>query len=262
MSLTIAQRQSIRLFSADFIKKYNVGMIGYRRFLVNGITTGFCIDPMLDGEIANIINNSASTYVDEVSSCFLSGTFIKIRRNYVNKADPFSQEMVRYNVSKTFVYYVRTNDSMVEGFYCTTDDSDNNFELLTADKLGMNNFFMHLQHQVDSGRLVEHTPKASIHCLTTPKSIIPMEAPVPENVSLSMDGIIVTISFREAQILIPLALGKSYKEIAQRYSLSPRTVETYVQRALHKFKNINKNNLASYLVRSEMNMPVIKELFF
>jgi DNA-binding NarL/FixJ family response regulator len=67
---------------------------------------------------------------------------------------------------------------------------------------------------------------------------------------VSPDGKLVSLSQREAEVIRWLAMGHTSKEIAQALGLSPRTLETYRQRAMSKLHLQTRAELVRYAARS------------
>jgi len=60
------------------------------------------------------------------------------------------------------------------------------------------------------------------------------------------------LSKREFEVLIMIAKGMNYKEIADKLSLSPKTVSTYRTRVLEKLSLENTNQLIHYALQSDI----------
>jgi len=58
-----------------------------------------------------------------------------------------------------------------------------------------------------------------------------------------------TLSDREYEVLCMIALGKTVKEIADKLSLSVKTISTYRARILEKMKMKNNAELTHYVIR-------------
>jgi two-component system invasion response regulator UvrY len=61
-----------------------------------------------------------------------------------------------------------------------------------------------------------------------------------------------TLSNREIQVLRHLALGRTVKEIAQAYHLSPNTVHTYRLRLLKKLNLRNNSELSRFAIQNRL----------
>jgi two-component system invasion response regulator UvrY len=61
-----------------------------------------------------------------------------------------------------------------------------------------------------------------------------------------------TLSNREVQVLRQLALGRTVKEIAQAYNLSPNTVHTYRLRLLKKLNLRNNSELSRFAIQNRL----------
>lgn len=61
-----------------------------------------------------------------------------------------------------------------------------------------------------------------------------------------------TLSNREIQVLRHLALGRTVKEIAQAYNLSPNTVHTYRLRLLKKLNLRNNSELSRFAIQNRL----------
>ena len=61
---------------------------------------------------------------------------------------------------------------------------------------------------------------------------------------------------RETEVLRLVASGLSYKQIAQRLSLSHRTVQNHVQNTLNKLQLHNRVELARYAIREGLGDDV------
>jgi two-component system, NarL family, invasion response regulator UvrY len=61
-----------------------------------------------------------------------------------------------------------------------------------------------------------------------------------------------TLSNREIQVLRQLALGRTVKEIAQAYNLSPNTVHTYRLRLLKKLNLRNNSELSRFAIQNRL----------
>ena len=61
-----------------------------------------------------------------------------------------------------------------------------------------------------------------------------------------------TLSNREIQVLRHLALGRTVKEIAQAYHLSPNTVHTYRLRVLKKLNLRNNSELSLFAIQNRL----------
>jgi two-component system invasion response regulator UvrY len=61
-----------------------------------------------------------------------------------------------------------------------------------------------------------------------------------------------TLSNREVQVLRHLALGRTVKEIAQAYNLSPNTVHTYRLRLLKKLNLRNNSELSRFAIQNRL----------
>ncbi|MDR3570076.1 MAG: response regulator transcription factor [Syntrophobacteraceae bacterium] len=61
-----------------------------------------------------------------------------------------------------------------------------------------------------------------------------------------------TLSNREIQVLRLLALGQSVREIAESYSLSAKTVNTYRFRLMHKLNIRNITELTRFAIRNKL----------
>jgi DNA-binding NarL/FixJ family response regulator len=66
----------------------------------------------------------------------------------------------------------------------------------------------------------------------------------------SPDATLVSLSQREAEVMRLLAMGHTSKEIAQGLGLSPRTLETYRQRAMSKLRLQTRAELIRYAART------------
>ena len=66
----------------------------------------------------------------------------------------------------------------------------------------------------------------------------------------SPDGALVSLSQREAEVMRLLVIGHTSKEIAQGLGLSPRTLETYRQRAMSKLRLQTRADLIRYAART------------
>jgi DNA-binding NarL/FixJ family response regulator len=63
------------------------------------------------------------------------------------------------------------------------------------------------------------------------------------------------LSDREIQVLRALALGGSNREIAEAYSLSVKTVDTYRSRLLKKLDLRNNAELTRFAIRNRIVEP-------
>jgi two-component system invasion response regulator UvrY len=61
-----------------------------------------------------------------------------------------------------------------------------------------------------------------------------------------------TLSNREIQVLRHLALGRTVKEIAQAYNLSPNTVHTYRLRLLKKLNLRNNSEISRFAIQNRL----------
>jgi two-component system invasion response regulator UvrY len=61
-----------------------------------------------------------------------------------------------------------------------------------------------------------------------------------------------TLSNREIQVLRNLALGKTVREIAEAYHLSPKTVDTYRSRLLKKLNLRNNAELSRFAIQNRL----------
>jgi DNA-binding NarL/FixJ family response regulator len=61
-----------------------------------------------------------------------------------------------------------------------------------------------------------------------------------------------TLSDREYEVLCMIALGKTVKEIADKLSLSVKTISTYRARILEKMKMKNNAELTHYVIREKL----------
>jgi two-component system, NarL family, invasion response regulator UvrY len=61
-----------------------------------------------------------------------------------------------------------------------------------------------------------------------------------------------TLSNREVQVLRQLALGRTVKEIAEAYNLSPNTVHTYRLRLLKKLNLRNNSELSRFAIQNRL----------
>ena len=62
-------------------------------------------------------------------------------------------------------------------------------------------------------------------------------------------GLLETLSQREHEILKLVAEGKTSREIAERLSISPKTVDTYRSRLMHKIGVKNLAGLVKFAIR-------------
>jgi DNA-binding NarL/FixJ family response regulator len=74
----------------------------------------------------------------------------------------------------------------------------------------------------------------------------------PEPGGPSADPELDSLTAREQDVLLLIARGYTYKEIAGRLHLSVKTIETHVSRVLRKLQLSNRNELTAWALRRRM----------
>ncbi len=207
--------------------------------------------------------------MDELSSIFKSGRLAQtLIRGNDTSSDSFLRDLTNYDIYKTLAYYFKSSDDTVEGFYFCAKSREDYLELLQENRLDINNFILTFKRDSLTKDLLHESYKSLFPKINFMKND-DFYCQRREEHTDSLKGIIMKVqesfihlSCREAQSLIPFVLGRTLKEIAQHYNISPRSVETYVRRSEQKIQERTRRELGQALVMDPFNLPILKEFFF
>ncbi|MFM8453844.1 MAG: hypothetical protein ACKOAD_02515 [Gammaproteobacteria bacterium] len=252
MSLVVTERIEIASeFSksivgelAEFCKKYGIHTLGYRKFLADGSSFGLSNNNHCDAIFRNYLNQIFIKEYDEAIKeiCKEASSRYYLRIGIPNESQ-FLNMLYDNDIWNTLCYYVPNlqTQEITAFFLSTSRENKNILEVYLNHSVHIQQFFTKLDAQW-GGQLESYkTSNLFSHGVVNPFSILRQEQ---LSYKLCVDGRIVNISEQEGLAFSELFLiGKNRQTLAQSWLVSPKTIDTYVERLKKKTKTLSKNQL-------------------
>jgi DNA-binding CsgD family transcriptional regulator len=242
---------------------FSIPLFGYRKFFPDGT----CFNTSSNFDLTKFVqekfsNKMLPNYEEETKSALKHEKYFVLRVGEPSPQDAFLSALYDCDVWNTLSLY-RKNGECLEGFYFTStrqnykivEEYINNLELFER-------FSFYFREKFSDILSIEDVKKASLPTVAPSifeehnKLSLAKENPFddfivhtsPQKLFLNINGKEVPLSSQEFKCLAWLSRGKTAKEVARMMSLSPRTVESYIDNVKFKTKIDSRSKLIDLFI--------------
>lgn len=239
------------------IRLLGIQTFGYRKFFLDGTSFNTSSNFKWNTFVQEKFNNKIiPNYENEVTAALRDGKHFFIRMGEPDSKDMHLSTLYDCDIWNTLSLY-RKNEDCVEGFYFASSRENKNIisEYINNMKL-FERFTFYFKEKFSCILSAEEIKKASLPTIspllfketnppdTQEENIKHFILNTPINkIFLNSDKKEVGLSIQEFKCLAWLSRGKSVKEIGCLMTLSPRTVESYIDNIKHKVNANSRSHL-------------------
>ncbi len=242
--------------------KNQIGLntFGYRRFLLDGKSFGFSTNSSWNRTfIEHFSDSNIVEYENSLYEYLSTDKTIFLRIGEPNQKSIYQQYLYANDVwNNLSIYRKNSKDNCIEVFFiCSTREKVGLIESCMNKIEYVNGLVDSLQEQINSklnanhnryfsesvnNETVLHEMSDFLHKGVIPNKITATKTKEYFNSNLSL------LSNRENEIVLLLAKGFKRKQIALSLGLSPKTIDTYIDRLKKKSNVLNKNQLMQVIL--------------
>ena len=249
--------QKLMPFVLPFLQNIDIHTFGYRKFLLDGRSFGFCTNEKWNLFYKNnLLQLNIQSYEKEVELASQKGKYSCFRLGKPDPKDLLCRNLYKLDIWNSLCIYKKESD-YVEGFYFATSKENIEFINFCLNNIPIfedyiNYFKKKLlaasdMHIIDKIALPTISKKSFQNSTHSSDSISFIDKIESKKITLYKGITPITISKRELECLYHVAKGRSMKETAQFLCISPRTVEEYLNNVKEKTGAHNKSELINFL---------------
>lgn len=242
---------------------FGIKNFGYRRFLPDGYSLGLnsCRD-WQNHFCSHFLGKNISLYEKEIGAVSNNKEHMFLRAGTPNKKSSYEGHLHQKGLWNSLALYLR-HSGFIEGFYFTANISvpkDLSYYINQLDALSL--FATHFSYKI--GNIMAGTDAEKLYHPTIGKEHYAKKAQgkIPRALEDLLQGLQieefhlpigrrnVVISLREFQCLFFVSKGQTFKEVGKTLSLSPRTVESYINNLKSKTGANSKSELIKLYFKS------------
>lgn len=252
---TLAKINNLVTTKLGILSNMGIQEFGYRQFLNDGSTIGYCSQSEWMEFIAknNFLSEMKTHYRRELANIKTSRTHFCVRSGARPVNNPFLEALYHHDLWNTLVVY-KYSKTKIEGFYFIASierqealnsyiNHKSMFENITNVIQAPINEILSAEPNV---RRYSNVSSSAIFTSKSNESISPYKNIITRKLNIRYQGRCVSLTKRQLEYLIYLALGYSNKQIAGQLGISARTSEKHFIDLRSKLDLYDKKQLVKF----------------